>query len=119
MFQNNMVLQREPTSAVIWGFGDLGAEVTVNIGNEVYSTSVVENLDTFIWKVNLNPQSPGGPHTIKATQTNEIGTKSVEISNVLFGDVWLCSGQSNMAVTVNVVRILLFGYAKSSQNIAL
>ena len=107
MFQDDMVLQRQPQQAVIWGFGDFEDEVIVLVGEEIYTTTSIEKLETYIWRVTLNPQPPGGPHTIKATQITGTGEISIELENVLFGDVWLCSGQSNMGVTMNAVSLLM------------
>jgi len=99
-----MVLQRAPKSAKIWGFGALGAEVRVQFGEETYFGIVQEKMGSYVWTVNLPPQPAGGPHTITATQTDnnqpDGGVSTIELKNVLFGDVWLCAGQSNMAVTV-------------------
>ena len=48
------------------------------------------------WMVSLDPMIEGGPHVITATAGNE----SIVLNDVLFGDVWVCSGQSNMQFTV-------------------
>ena len=53
------------------------------------------------WSVTLDPIFPGGPYTIKVTYK---GASSIELTDVLFGDVWVCSGQSNMQFFVNRVR---------------
>ena len=59
-----------------------------------------------VWSVKLDAQDAGGPYTIKAT--SKVATKSLEIllEDVLFGDVWICSGQSNMQFTVHQVRYI-------------
>ena len=46
--------------------------------------------------VSLDPMQAGGPHVITATA----GNVSITLNDVLFGDVWMCSGQSNMHFTV-------------------
>ena len=99
-----MVLQREPKSARIWGFGSPDAAVVVALGEDTYTTSFEEKLDTYIWMVNLPPQQAGGPHVISATQTSGNETSTIELRNILFGDVWVCSGQSNMVLTMPNVR---------------
>ena len=48
------------------------------------------------WMVSLDPMEAGGPHVITATA----GNVSITLNDVLFGDVWICSGQSNMHFTV-------------------
>ncbi|KAK2182435.1 hypothetical protein NP493_354g03053 [Ridgeia piscesae] len=45
-----------------------------------------------VWVVKLTATPPGGPYVVKAT----VETQSIEMKDVLFGDVWLCGGQSNM-----------------------
>ena len=52
-----------------------------------------------IWKVYLDPIDAGGPYNITATS----GDCQITLSDVLFGDVWFCSGQSNMAYFMNIV----------------
>ena len=54
-----------------------------------------------VWKVHLKPQDAGGPVAINATN----GMAIISIDDVYFGDVWLCSGQSNMEFTVSQVNM--------------
>jgi sialate O-acetylesterase len=57
-----------------------------------------------IWSVILDPISEEGPFDIHVSQTLANGTLvTITIKDVLFGDVWLCSGQSNMQLTVNMI----------------
>ena len=58
-----------------------------------------------VWKVTLDAQDAGGPYTINASSKVGNTTSSLSLADVLFGDVWLCSGQSNMAFTVTQVQI--------------
>ncbi|KAL1781576.1 sialate O-acetylesterase [Sigmodon hispidus] len=100
---NYMVLQKEPSGAVIWGFGTPGATVTVTLcqGQETIMkklTSVKAPSNT--WMVVLDPMKPGGPFEVMAQQTLGIMNLTLRVHNVLFGDVWLCSGQSNMQMTM-------------------
>lgn len=100
---NYMVLQKEPSGAVIWGFGTAGATVTVTLcqGQETIMkkvTSVKGPSNT--WMVVLDPMKPGGPFEVMAQQTLETTSFTLRVHDVLFGDVWLCSGQSNMQMTV-------------------
>ena len=53
------------------------------------------------WQIQMKPVPVGGPYTFKAS----LGDDSLQISDVLFGDVWLCSGQSNMEFPVSNVRL--------------
>ena len=58
-----------------------------------------------VWKVTLDAQNAGGPYTINASSKVGNTTSSISLADVLFGDVWLCSGQSNMAFTVTQVQM--------------
>lgn len=88
----NMVLQRNE-DVPIWGWDDPGTEVTVSIGDQ--SVTGKAGADGR-WMVDLKPMKAGGPHTLTIKGTNEVA-----LENVAIGEVWLCSGQSNMEWTVN------------------
>ena len=60
-----------------------------------------------IWKVTLDSQGAGGPHNITATSVVDDTAETITLKDVLFGDVWVCSGQSNMAFTISQVMTLL------------
>ncbi|XP_017322201.3 sialate O-acetylesterase [Ictalurus punctatus] len=98
-YGEHMVLQRAPEKAVVWGYGTAGAEVQITLAGpqneQVKSVPVLEG----IWKVILDPVQAGGPYNLTAVQK---GNKIV-LTDVLFGDVWLCGGQSNMAFTLGQV----------------
>ena len=90
----NMVLQRNmPVS--LWGWADPGEKVTVTIEEQHLSTKADNN---GTWKVTVRPMQAGGPHEIYIA-----GKNSITITNILFGDVWICSGQSNMEMRVRHV----------------
>ena len=89
VFSSDMVLQRD-TASVIWGWtATAGAPVTVSLGPKRYQAQSTGNL----WKVTLDPQpaSSGG-----VSLNVSSGADTVVLERVLFGDVYLCSGQSNM-----------------------
>ena len=88
IFSDNMVLQRE---AVIpcWGTARPGAQVTVYLKSVVVKTTVLPNGK---WRADLPPFKAGGPYVLKI----ESDTSRIEFENVLIGDVWFASGQSNM-----------------------
>ena len=57
-----------------------------------------------VWKVVFPPQPAGGPFTIDMACFDEQGDMSTsQLQDILFGDVWICSGQSNMAFAVGQV----------------
>jgi len=95
LFSNNMVLQREVENPV-WGKADPHAKVTVTIKDvEPLETIANERGD---WSVTLPPMHAGDAVSMSAAI--EDGT-TVTLSNILFGDVWVCSGQSNMEWNLN------------------
>lgn len=88
MFGDYMILQRD-TEAALWGWSAPGKAVTVAIGgNTVTGTADSDG----IWKAVLGVFPAGGPYSVNVSD----GEETVSYNNVLFGDVWLCSGQSNM-----------------------
>lgn len=92
LFTDNMLLQRNQ-DIIIWGTAEPGGEVLV-IFNEQQGKSIVDNNGK--WKVTLSPIPEGGPYKLTVS-----GEKMHTINNVLMGEVWICSGQSNMEMSVN------------------
>lgn len=84
---DNMVLQRGE-AVPIWGWDDPGTKVTVTVG-ETKVTATAD--DKGKWCVQLPAMTAAGPHTLTIA-----GTNTVTLNNILVGEVWLCSGQSNM-----------------------
>ncbi|QBY04213.1 sialate O-acetylesterase [Thalassotalea sp. HSM 43] len=87
-FSDGMVLQRD-TALNIYGAADVGEKVTVRLNKQDYHA--VADSDGQ-WTVNLPPQS--------VARNQQIRINDIIINNVAFGDVWLVSGQSNMAFPV-------------------
>ena len=92
IFSDSMVLQRDQ-SIPVWGWEDAGTEVHVLFEGEVKKTTAG---DDGKWMVRLSPQKAGGPYKMVIE-----GQNRVEFNDVLVGEVWLCSGQSNMEWTVS------------------
>jgi sialate O-acetylesterase len=86
LFSDHMVLQRDAKVAV-WGSAAEGEKVTVKIADKTASTTAKGGK----WLVKIGPLPAGGPHTLAIA-----GQNTVEIHDVLVGEVWICSGQSNM-----------------------
>lgn len=84
-----MVLQRD-VDLKIWGWADAGTKITVRFKGNYYETEADKNGE---WHVILPPQQAGGPYLL---EVNEI-----IIRDVLVGDVWLCSGQSNQETPIH------------------
>jgi sialate O-acetylesterase len=103
-----MVLQRAPQRAIVWGFGDASTLTTLRINDQIYTTmSNSESANAqgeSIWSVTLDPVSDEGPFDIHVSQPLTNGTLvTITLHDVLFGDVWICSGQSNMQLTVSLI----------------
>jgi sialate O-acetylesterase len=91
LFTDHMVLQRN-VPVNIWGWANKGEKVTVTINQQRKS---VKTDQTGKWLIQLDPLQAGGPYTITIT-----GKNTITLHDVLVGEVWLCSGQSNMVFTV-------------------
>ncbi|HYF51317.1 MAG TPA: sialate O-acetylesterase [Planctomycetota bacterium] len=87
IFSDNIVLQRDK-EVTIWGTADAGEAVTVKV-KDVEKAATAD--DKGAWRVTIGPCPAGGPHEITIS-----GKNTITLKNVLFGDVWVCSGQSNM-----------------------
>jgi sialate O-acetylesterase len=87
-FGDNMVLQRN-CNICVWGTGDPNTMVTVTLGTRRVVAQTDANGG---WEAFLKPMTVGGPLVLTATD----GNSTFKVSDVLIGDVWLCSGQSNM-----------------------
>ena len=93
VISNNMVLQKD-IPLPIWGWAAAGEEVTVTLGNSTVK-GTADNAGK--WKVVLPAvKTAGGPHEMIVKGKNEI-----KVSNILIGEVWAGSGQSNMQWGVN------------------
>jgi sialate O-acetylesterase len=91
-FGDHMVLQRNH-ALWVWGEGDPQANVEVAIGKQHVTATVGADGR---WQARLSPFPAGGPYNLTVTSDGSV----VTIHDVLFGDVWLCSGQSNMQLLV-------------------
>lgn len=89
LVSDKMVLQRD-ADLKIWGWADAGEKVTVRLQGNYYETEADKDGN---WEVTLPPQQAGGPYLL---EVNEI-----VIRDVLVGDVWLCSGQSNQETPIH------------------
>lgn len=92
IFSSDMILQRD-MKVPVWGWADPGEKVTVSFEGQ---TVTVEAGVDGRWKAKLDNLKPGGPFTMTVKGNNEL-----KLENVLVGDIWLCSGQSNMEWSMN------------------
>ena len=96
LFQQGMVVQRGKPIPV-WGKADAGERITVTLNKKQAATTTDADGR---WRVDLPAMKAGGPYTLEVRgERGEVR----EIGDVLVGDVWLCSGQSNIDVTVERV----------------
>ncbi|CAF3612091.1 unnamed protein product [Rotaria sp. Silwood1] len=104
-----MVLQRAPQKAIVWGYADgQNVSIILKINKKIYHTnsylSSIHSSNESIWSVPLDAESEEGPFELVAIQTFSNGSQiSISLHDVLFGDVWLCSGQSNMEMPVRKI----------------
>jgi sialate O-acetylesterase len=95
LISDGMVLQRD-AKVNFWGTADSGEHVFVKL-NGAQAATVVDG--TGQWRLQLGPLSAGGPFAVTITGKNHI-----TLHNVFVGEVWVCSGQSNMGMTVGPTR---------------
>lgn len=91
-----MVLQRD-TKLTIWGWAARGEKVSVKFKGKTYKTTASTTGD---WLLTLPAMPAGGPYTMDIDASNHI-----RLSDILIGDVWFCSGQSNMTVKMERVSV--------------
>ena len=93
VFSEGMVLQRE-VPVPVWGTAEPGEAVTVQFAGQQHSTIADEDGK---WMIKLNPLSTSS----KGSKLTVKGSNELVLNDVLVGEVWLCSGQSNMADSFN------------------
>lgn len=91
IFSSNMVLQ-QGMEIPVWGWADKGERVSITFNGKTVRTKAGKDGK---WKVKLPVQQYGGPFTMTV-----VGKNTLVFENVLIGDVWVCSGQSNMEMQV-------------------
>ena len=97
IFTDHMVLQRDQ-AVNVWGNADAGAEITVTVAEK---SATGRAGDDGKWRVSVPALAAGGPHELAvSTSTGD----QVKLADVLVGEVWVCSGQSNMAWTMTRVN---------------
>jgi len=92
LISDNMVL-RQGMKVPIWGKADAGEVVTVSFAGVRASVATDSHGE---WKVEIGPLSEGGPFEMTVS-----GKNTVTLRNVLVGEVWICSGQSNMEMAID------------------
>ena len=98
---SSMVLQSAPAQSAVWGFCHPEDSVTVTFnGSTINAVVTTRGPNNSTWTA-LLPATPASydTHAVSASSSKEGST--VKLQDVLFGDVWVCSGQSNMAFSIN------------------
>lgn len=91
VFGDSMVLQRDQP-VMVWGWANAGEKVTVKFHAQNKSTTADASGK---WKLQLDPEKAGGPYTLTVA-----GANTITLKDILVGEVWVCSGQSNMEMAV-------------------
>ena len=91
IFGDNMVLQRGRPIPV-WGWGKAGEKIAVKFHLQTKTTKADKSGK---WMVTLDTEIAGGPYDLDVT-----GNNTIHLTNVLVGEVWICSGQSNMEMPI-------------------
>ena len=91
-YGNHMVLQRD-VPVVLRGTADPGKRVTALLGDRKATTKTGKDGR---WQISLPAFAAGGPYTLQVTAGKEV----LSFDDILFGEVWICSGQSNMEFRV-------------------
>ncbi|WP_288437498.1 sialate O-acetylesterase [uncultured Chryseobacterium sp.] len=104
LVSDGMILQRNQ-DLKIWGYADAGEKITVKLINKTYTTTADQNGN---WMVTLPKLNAGGPYRMTI---NEITLK-----DILVGDVWVASGQSNMELPMRRLKPLYENEIKNANN---
>ena len=100
LVRDSMILQRD-TKINIWGWASKNEKVNIKFNGKSYKTTAGADGK---WLIQLPATKAGGPYTMDITGSNKISLKEI-----LIGDVWMCSGQSNMVHQMNIHDV---AYAK-------
>ena len=100
LVRDSMILQRD-AKIKIWGWASNGEKISVKFNKKTYKAKADANGN---WSVLLSPLKAGGPYTMEIEGKNKIS-----LTEILIGDVWFCSGQSNMVHQMNIHNVT---YAK-------
>lgn len=92
LVSNNMVLQRNKPLH-IWGWADKGEKVSISFLNGTYKATAAANGK---WEATLPARPAGGPYTMTIK-----GNNTITLDNILIGEVWIASGQSNMEMPLH------------------
>jgi sialate O-acetylesterase len=95
LISDNAILQRD-TRVPIFGWSSPLEAIELQFDGKRFTTKASEIGE---WHIDLPPQKAGGPYDLEL-----IGKNKIVLHNIVFGDVWVCSGQSNMELTMERVK---------------
>jgi len=107
LISDGMVLQRD-TEVEIRGWSAPNEKVKIHFIDSVYNTSANENGE---WNVTLSCLNPGGPYEMMI-----VASDTITLNDILIGDVWVCSGQSQMDINMKRVKPLYEDEIKNAGN---
>jgi len=110
LISDGMVIQRD-TSVKIWGWAGEGEKVKIDFNGKTYNASAGTDGK---WDVMISQSKAGGPYSMDIEADNHITLK-----NIMIGDVWVCSGQSNMELSMNRVKYRYQGVIANADNPAI
>lgn len=110
LISDGMVLQRN-AEVKVWGWASPSELIKIRFLDKTYSIKANEQGS---WQVKLTPMTAGGPYTMLLE-----GTNTIEIKDIRIGDVWICSGQSNMELSMSRVSPLYPNEIASANNPAI
>src|SRR6187399_1462368 len=93
LVRDSMILQRD-TKINIWGWAAKNEKINIKFNSKSYKTTTGSDGK---WLIQLQPMKGGGPYTMEISGSNKI-----TLEEILIGDVWFCSGQSNMVHQMNI-----------------
>ncbi len=107
LISDGMVLQRD-AKVKIWGWAGKKEKIEINFLDSTYTTSANDDGE---WSIMLSDLKPGGPHIMQINASN-----TIILDNLLIGDVWVCSGQSQMDINMDRVSPLYEEEIKNAGN---
>ena len=107
LISDGMVLQRD-AEVKIWGWASSNEKISIHFISSEYNTTADEKGE---WNIILSKLQAGGPFVMKINASNEIS-----INDIMIGDVWVCSGQSNMELPMKRVSWVYPDEITNSEN---
>ena len=95
LISDSMILQRD-IKVHIWGWASADEKIRIDFHDKTYTTTTGKEGK---WMITLSPMEAGGPYDMHLTASNNI-----TIKNILIGDIWVCSGQSNMELPIERLK---------------